>query len=149
MPQLRAQKILHRTGHMLFLAHRIRISDILSCVRNSYLTHVILPRLSWEDCSLVVLELTHMVVKWRQCLVKVKSSCDIASQRIQWLLEAYFNIKSQWWARKRIHYLYEDGIEKAVPHDHRLSSLGKPCDAKQWSLGKIFLSHPHNQDQFL
>ena len=28
-----------------FIAHRIRISDILSLVRNSYLTHVILPRL--------------------------------------------------------------------------------------------------------
>ena len=23
----------------------------------------------------------------------------------------------------------EDGIEKSVPHDHRLSSLGKPHDA--------------------
>ena len=34
-----------------FPAHRIRISDILSWVRNSYLTHVILPRLSKEDCS--------------------------------------------------------------------------------------------------
>ena len=30
------------------LVHRIRISAILSWVRNSYLTHVILPRLSWE-----------------------------------------------------------------------------------------------------
>ena len=31
------------------LPHWIGISDILSCVRNSYLTHVILPKLSWED----------------------------------------------------------------------------------------------------
>ena len=28
-----------------------------------------------------------------QCLVKVTSSCDIASQRIQGLLEAYFKMK--------------------------------------------------------
>ena len=32
-------------------------------------------------------------------------------------------------ARKRIHYSCEDGIEKSVPRDHRLSSLGKPPDA--------------------
>ena len=61
----------------------------------SYLSHVILPSVSWEDCSLVVLDLTHMVVKWCQCLVKVTSSCDIASLHIQGLLESYFKIKSQ------------------------------------------------------
>ena len=38
-------------------------TNILSWDRKSYLTHVILPRLSHEDCTLVVLELTHMVVK--------------------------------------------------------------------------------------
>ena len=45
------------------LAHQIRISDISSWDRKSYFSHVILPRLSREDCTLVVLELTHMVVK--------------------------------------------------------------------------------------
>ena len=63
-----------------------RTSVFLSWVRNSYLTHVILPKLSREDCSLVVLKLTCMVAKWRQCLVNVMSSCDIASQHIQGLL---------------------------------------------------------------
>ena len=33
-------------------------------------------------------------------------------------------------ARKRIHYSCEGGIEKSLPQDHRLSSLGKPHDAK-------------------
>ena len=47
----------------LILAHRIGISVILSWDRKSYLTHAILPRLSREGCALVVLELTHMVVK--------------------------------------------------------------------------------------
>ena len=32
-----------------FLAHNIRISEILPRDRKSYLTHVILPRLSRED----------------------------------------------------------------------------------------------------
>ena len=50
-----------RYKQLSFLAHRIRISDILSWDRKSYLTHVILPRLSREGCTLVVLELTrHM-----------------------------------------------------------------------------------------
>ena len=47
----------------IVLAHRIKISDILSWDRKSYFTHVILPMLSREGCTLVVLELTHMVVK--------------------------------------------------------------------------------------
>ena len=29
-------------------------------------------------------------------------------------------------SKKKIHYLCEDGIEKSVPWDHCLSSLGKP-----------------------
>ena len=48
---------------IFFLAHRIRISDILSLVRNSYLTHAILPRLSQEGRLMAVLDLKHMVVK--------------------------------------------------------------------------------------
>ena len=48
---------------MDILARQKRISDILSWDRKSYLTHIILLRLSVEDCTLVVLELTLMVVK--------------------------------------------------------------------------------------
>ena len=33
--------------------------------------------------------------------------------------------------KKRINYSCEDGIEKSGPRDHRLSSLGKPRDAKR------------------
>ena len=40
-------------------------------------------------------------------------------------------------------------IEKSVPQDHHLSSLRKPRDAKRWSSGQIFLSHPHTHDRFL
>ena len=39
-----------------------------------YVPNVILPRLSREDCTLVVLELARMVVKWRHYYVKVTSS---------------------------------------------------------------------------
>ena len=52
-----------------------------------------------------------------------------------------------WWERKRIHALCADGIEKFVPHDHRLSSLGKPRDANRWSWGRIFQSHSHIHDE--
>ena len=50
---------------------------------------------------------------------------------------------------KRIHYSCEGRIEKAVPGDHRLSSLGKPCDTKWRSSGQIFLYNPHTHDGFL
>ena len=105
------------------------ISHILSQDRSSYLTHVVLPRLSREGWTSVVLELAYMVVKRRHCYEKVASSCEIASQHFQGLQEAYFKIKSQWWVRKRIHYLCEGRIQKFVPQDHRLSSLSMPRDA--------------------
>ena len=47
---------------LIIIAHRIGTSKILPWDRNSYLTHVILPRLSCEGCKLVVLELMHMVI---------------------------------------------------------------------------------------
>ena len=34
-------------------------------------------------------------------------------------------------SKKKIHYLCDDGIEKSVPRDHRLSSLSKPRDANR------------------
>ena len=78
----------------------------------------------------------------------------MTSQRIQGFLEGLFKFFQykwgiKWWARKRIHYSCEVGIEKSVPRDHRLSSLGKPRDANRWSSGRIFLSHPHTHDRFL
>ena len=55
---------LSRLTRLFFLALWIRISDILPLDRKSYLTHAILPRLSHEGyIHLVVLELTHMVIK--------------------------------------------------------------------------------------
>ena len=50
---------------------------------------------------------------------------------------------------KRNHYSCEGGIEKSVPPDHHLSSLGKPRESNQWSSGRIFLSHPHTHDGYL
>ena len=38
---------------------------------------------------------------------------------------------------------------KICPLRSLLSSLSKPLDAKQWSSGRIFLSHPHTHDGFL
>ena len=62
---------------MHILAHRIWISVILSQDRKPYLTHAILPRLSREGCTLVVLELkphSHQVISLL-CLSDVIISC--------------------------------------------------------------------------
>ena len=56
-------------------------------------------------------------------LCKVTSSCKIASQHIQELLEAYFKIKKNNGEQGR--------TKKSVPQDHCLSSLNKPGDAKR------------------
>ena len=40
-----------------------------------------------------------------------------------------------------IPYICEDVIDKYVPRYHRLSSDGKPCDAKRCSLEWIFYSN--------
>ena len=48
-----------------------------------------------------------------------------------------------------IYHSCEGRIEKSVPLDHRLSSLGKPRDTKRRSPGRIFLSYPHMHDRFL
>ena len=83
-------------------------------------------------------------------IVMLKSHHHVASQRIQYFMEIFFmfsNIKWEgikWWARKRIHYSCEGGIEKSVPGDHILSSLSKPGDANRWSSGRIFQSHTHD-----
>ena len=47
------------------------------------------------------------------------------------------------------YYSCGNGIEKSVPCDHRLSSLGKPRDAIHRSSGPIFLSYPHTHDRLL
>ena len=51
--------------------------------------------------------------------------------------------------RKGIDYSCEGRLEKSVPMDHRLSSIGKPNDAKRRSSGRIFLFYPHTHDRFL
>ena len=50
---------------------------------------------------------------------------------------------------KKKKYLCEVKIEKSGPRDHRLSSLGKPRDAKRRSSGRIFLFYPHTHDRLL
>ena len=52
-------------------------------------------------------------------------------------------------SKKKNPFLCEGRIEKSVPQDPRLSSLGKPRDAKRRSLGRIFLSYPNTYDRFL
>ena len=133
-------------GH-IFLAHGIRISELLPWNRKSYLTHTILPRLSfegyihwlyWNSRTLSSSDVI-VIIKWRH---HVKLYLSVF--RDFWKL--IYKYKKQWWARKIINYLCEGRIEKSVPQDHSLSSLGKLCDAKQQSSGQIFLSYPHTHD---
>ena len=84
----------------IILAHRLGISEILPWDRKLILPMLFLPRLSREGCTLIVSELTRMVVKSHHCYVKVTSLCGIASQRIQGLLEAYFKIKKTMLSKK-------------------------------------------------
>ena len=60
IPAEKAQMSLHKT---CIIAHLISISKILVWDGESNLSHVILPRLSCEGCTLIVLELAHMAVK--------------------------------------------------------------------------------------
>ena len=107
--------------------------------RKSHLTRAILPRLShegyihwlyWNSSTCLSSDIIVML-KWRH---HVKLYLSIL--RDFW--ELILRYKKQWWARKRIHYSCGGRIEKSVPRDHRLSSLGKPRDAKLWSSGQIF-----------
>ena len=126
-----AQDRMYREGRYYFL--HTGISDIIY----PELETLILPMLPYQGCRethglFIGCIGTH--TKGRQVtsmFIQSEVTCDIASQRIHGLLEAYFDIKSQWWATKRIYHLYEDGIEKSVPHDHHFSSLGKPYGAKR------------------
>ena len=72
-----------------FLAHQIRISEILPWNIKSYLTNAILHRLSRKDCTLFALTLPHTVVKWRHCYFKVTSLWHVASQRVEELLGVF------------------------------------------------------------
>ena len=86
------RKRLHRSIHIsYFLSHWIRISDILSWVRNAYLAHVILDVLSRDGCTFVVLDLTRMLVNY--AMLKRRQHVTFASQRIQELLEAFLKHK--------------------------------------------------------
>ena len=86
---MRIGHLLHCRAIKVFLAHRIGISEILPWDGKSYLTHVVLPRLSRIGCALVVMVHTHMVVKIQIFYVKVTSSYHVASQRMQGLLGAF------------------------------------------------------------
>ena len=128
---------------LCFLAHRIRISEILAWDRKPYLTQAILPRLSREG-----------YIYWLYWNSSTWSSSDVIVM-LKWRHHVKLHLSilrdfwKKWWARKWIHYLCEGKIEKSVPQDHRSSSLSKPRDAKQRSSGQIFLSYPHTHDRFL
>ena len=86
------------SGDAIIIKKFIYHTAIINCTPDKYtrLEIHILPMLSYSGChsrggcTLVLLELTYMVVNWRRCLVKLMSLCGIVSQRVQGFLEAYF-----------------------------------------------------------
>ena len=128
-----------------FLAHRIRISEILPWDRKSYLTQAVTRGLC-IGCIWSLpygRQVTSLLFKWRHHGILLLRYSETSG--------SFLNIKCGIlrWARKRIHYLCEGRIEKSIPQDHHLASLGKPCDAKRRSSGRIFISHPYTHDGFL
>ena len=85
---------------------------------------------------------------------QVTSLCEIAYERIQGLMEAYFKLnklinKNSGEQEKKSIIRVRIGLKKSVPRDHPLSSLGKPRDVKWQYSGQIFLSYSHTHDGFL
>ena len=82
----------------------------------------------------------------RHCNVEMTSPCRISTNLgfSGKLLHVLLNeMQFLWWARKRIHYLCEDRIEKFVPYEHCLPSQTKPRDANLWSWRWNFVSHTY------
>ena len=108
---------------------------------------LILPILSLEGCTLVALKLTHMVVKWHHCYVKVMSSCYIAFQHNQELLWAYWKLK------KLMRNLMTSKIFLIIcvmMGSKNLYLLITIChQMARLVLQQIFLSHPHTHNRFL
>ena len=73
-----------------------------------------------------------MVVKCH-CYVKVTLhvSCKLHLSIFSDFWKLVLKLKKTVVSKKRIHYSCEGRIENSVPQDHRLSSLGKPRDAKR------------------
>ena len=117
--------------------------DFLSSLNTNdgfYLSHIPVPARR-KDKKRTVARRPH-AVPWRHCSVKNDvTMSDLSVFRIFGSLfrGSFCNIKcnNKFWARKRIHYLCEDVIEKSLPPYANL-----------WSSGQIFLSHPHTHDGF-
>ena len=112
----------------LIHAHQIGISAVFTHIRKFFLARQI------GFCAVFthvkLLYLTYPVPTHRKDKKTTKSHMLAARQKKE--------NGTYLWARKGIHYSCNDGIEKSASRDHHLSSLGKPRDAKRWSIGQIF-----------
>ena len=109
------------------------------------LSHTPIPAIGKYKKNRTAARLPH-VDPWRHCFVIMTSPCRISAYSgfSGSLFHIFSSIKwgIRWWARKRIHYSCEGEMEKSVPRDHRLPSLGKPPDANRWSSGQVFSIPP-------
>ena len=125
------------------LAHQIGTSAVFTYMRKFYLTY------PYQPVGKIKIEQLHVERRVTSLLCCISAYSRSETFVWGWDRKIYpsrspFAITRQiLWARKRIYYSYENGIEKSVPRDHHLSSLGKPRDANRWSSGQIFLSHSY------
>ena len=158
--------VLCASVYMCFVVTCWERADLLALVCGVFCEFVTFPLVSWVRCGtwlyrFLIFATLLTFIHWLYWNSRSLSSSDVIVM-LKWRhqVKLYLSVvrdfwklisklKKQWWARKRIHYSCEGRIEKSVPRDHRLSSLGKPRDAKRWSSGRIFLSFPHTHDRFL
>ena len=133
--------------HCLVLAHQIGISAVLTHMKKFYLTYPVPTRgknISWTAASWMTRDVI-VTLKWRNHAMLHHSIFRNSWKPFFKLWKFVF----WWWTGKRIHYSCDDGIEKNVSGDQRLSSLCKPSDVNLWPSRRAFLSHLHTHDGFL
>ena len=90
--------------HVRISSLRQSLYPVYDAIRCVYEYQSIAHRQSREGYILVVLELTHIVVKRRHCYVKVTSASKVAPQRMQAILGVYFFLKK--WESNGDHELF-------------------------------------------
>ena len=135
---------------LCLLAHRIRIIDISFWDRKSYLTNVIIRRLSREGCTLVVLGLTRHYRELTSLVCQndvIISSCISAPSAF---FGSVFKLKIVVFNGEQ----EKESTTRVMKGQKNLSLLTpfvitRPCDAKRCSPGMICLSKPHTHYIFL
>ena len=124
-----------RKDNTTFLAHQIGISVVFT---HEILSYIAIPA-SGKDNKQTAARWPHTVrtsIRVVTIMSKIMSQCCISaySEFSGSLFHVFLQYKMLYIVvskKKIIHYSCEDGIEKSVHQDHRLSSFGRPRDASR------------------